>query len=181
MRFFHPMLKTDLMTLWIVVTSSLCLGLLINQFRDKPLPLMYQTKEERVMKDIGQIASGKTAVPTSLETVPDYIGLEEFRAISEGGKGIILDARAEIFHRLGHVPNALSLPREDFQNAYARHRNILEADKSALLAIYCSSSSCEDSDLLRKALRGLGYVRVTVFKGGWSAWKAAGLPEKQNP
>lgn len=169
-------LKNDLTALWLLATISLCSGFLINQFRDTPMPLVYQTKEDRMMKAVTQIAAAEKTLATPSETVPEYLELDEFRAIVEGKKGIVLDARPEIFHRLGHVPGAVSLPREDFENAYAQHQSLL-ADKSALIAIYCSSSSCEDGDLVRRALNKLGYTRATVFKGGWSAWTSAGLPE----
>ncbi len=167
------------MALWLLATISLCFGLLINQFRDTPLSLVYQTKEDRLTEAVTQLASAASAVSASSETVPEYLELDEFRAIVEGKQAIVLDARPEIFHRLGHVPGAVSLPREDFESAYTRHQGLL-ANKSALVAIYCSGSSCEDSDLLRKALHKLGYTRATVFKGGWSAWTAAGLPEGRN-
>jgi len=172
-------LKSDVVMLWALVTTSLCIGLLLNQFRDRPLPLAYQSKQDRMMNVVNNLASAKPVVPSTSEAIPEYVGLDEFRAIVEGKKGVVLDARPEIFHRLGHIPGAVSLPREDFEHAYSQHQDLL-SDKSALVAVYCSSSSCEDSELVRDALRKLGYTHATVFKGGWSEWTAAGLPEGKN-
>ena len=131
------------------------------------------------MVAVEQITSTPQATKTS--DVPEYMGLEEFRVLVESKGALILDARPEIFHRLGHVPGALSLPREDFEASFALHRNHLEADKGALVVIYCSGSSCEDSGLVRKALHRLGFTQISVFKGGWSAWTSAGLPEERTP
>lgn len=177
MRDFTKMLQSDALSVWVIATTALCVGLLLNQFRDKPLPLVYQSKEQRMMADVEKIALKPQSAPSS--QVSEYMGLEEFRAVVDAKEGVILDARPEIFHRLGHVPGALSLPREDFEAGYARHRERLEVDKSVLILIYCSGSSCEDSDLVRKALHRLGFNRVSVFKGGWSAWTSAGLPEER--
>jgi predicted sulfurtransferase len=68
----------------------------------------------------------------------------------ESKRGLVLDARPEIFHRLGHVPGALSLPRDDFETGYAALKEKLEADRSQPIVIYCSSASCEDSGLVKK-------------------------------
>ena len=101
------------------------------------------------------------------------ISLPEFRDFVEHKKGVVLDVRPEIFHRLGHVPGALSLPREDFEKSYTRLRRQLEADKSQPIVLYCPGGSCEDSELVRNALVNLGYTRVGVFRGGWTAWTRA--------
>lgn len=172
-------LQADCIAVCVVATTSLCVGLLINQFRDSPLPLVYQSKEQRVLTAVDQISSSPS--PVSITEVAEYLGLEEFQEIRKSNEAIILDARPEIFHRLGHIPSALSLPREDFENAFAQHRNQLEKDKAGLIVVYCSGSSCEDSDLVRKGLHRLGFSRVSVFKGGWSAWTSAGLPEERTP
>lgn len=177
MNVSRQILQADLLTVWLLATTSLCAGLLLNQFRDKPLPLVYQSKEERVMAAVEQIAFAPETARTA--DVPEYMGLEEFRGLVESKEAVVLDARPEIFHRLGHVPGALSLPREDFEASFALHRSRLESDKGALIVIYCSGSACEDSDLVRKALHRLGFTRVSVFKGGWAAWTSAGLPEER--
>lgn len=179
MNFSRKLLQADFLAVWVIATTSLCVGLLINQFRDKPLALVYQSKEQRVMVAVEQIASTPQLSKTT--DVPEYMGLEEFRVLVESKGALVLDARPEIFHRLGHVPGALSLPRDDFEASFALHRDRLEADTGALIVIYCSGSSCEDSDLVRKALHRLGFTRVSVFKGGWSAWTSAGLPEGRTP
>src|SRR5690606_30147899 len=92
--------------------------------------------------------------------------------LQQTGEGIVLDARPEVFHRIGHIPGALSLPREDFENAYASLKEVLEVDKEQIIVVYCSSMSCQDSELVRRALTALGYSRVAILTGGWAAWRA---------
>jgi 3-mercaptopyruvate sulfurtransferase SseA len=96
----------------------------------------------------------------------------------ENKRGLVLDARPEIFHRLGHVPGALSLPRDDFETGYAALKGKLEADRSQAIVIYCSNASCEDSGLVKKSLSALGFINIALYEGGWSDWTNAKKPEE---
>jgi len=174
-------LKENLLFLWMTATTALCLGLLVNQFRDHPLPLIYQNKGARLQGAVERLASAPSPAAelsaSSAAHPTEYLTLEEFSEFVDKG-GLVLDARPEIFHRLGHVPGAISLPRDDFENAYATLRATLEAGKTRPLVVYCSGSSCEDSELVKKSLVALGYTQVAIFKDGWSEWQAAGKPEE---
>lgn len=175
--------KQDLLFLWLMATSAVCLGLLFNQFRDAPLPLLYQNKEERLQVAVTRLATPEVSsemIPQQ-EMLPEFLSLEEFQDFWENASGLVLDARPEIFHRLGHVPGALSLARDDFENAYTQLREQLERDKTQPLAVYCASASCQDSELVKNSLVALGYTNIAIFKGGWSEWTAAGKPEENTP
>lgn len=166
-----------------LTTGALCVGLVANQLRDKPLPLAYESKEARMAAEVAR-AGGSIAAPepgAAAVEAPEDLDLARFRRALGESRVIVLDARPEIFHRLGHVPGALSLPREDFAGACARLRDRLEGARDGWLVVYCSSRSCEDSKLVRKALMDLGFRRVSVFLGGWAEWSAAGLPEEKQP
>ena len=176
-------MKPNLIFLWVTATSALCLGLLLNQFRDVPLPLIYQAKEARLLKAVERIAaapSPATSTATPVEMLPEFLTLEEFSEFAESGQGLVLDARPEIFHRLGHVPGAISLPRDDFENTYQALREKLEADKSQPVVLYCAGTSCEDSDLVKTSLQALGFTNIGIFKGGWSEWQRVSKPEESN-
>jgi rhodanese-related sulfurtransferase len=171
----------DIRVFWLLATSALCLGMLMNQFRDKPLPLVYESKAERLQSVVSKV-SVTMPVNSALrsEHLSDSLSLDAFRVIVEEKKVLVLDARPEIFHRLGHVPGALSLPRDEFEKGYANLQKLLEVNKERPIVLYCSSSSCQDSGLVQKALRDLGYTHVSIFHGGWSAWTQAGLTEEKN-
>lgn len=171
-------LKQDMMTMWLMATIALCVGLLINQFRDKPLPLIYQSKGDRLDVVVTKMAETPKMTENRQPTLQRELTLEQFRSFVESKSGLVLDARPEIFHRLGHVPGALSLPRDDFETSYLKLRGLLEKNKSQAIVLYCSSSSCEDSALVLKALTKLGYTNIAVFHGGWSEWTQAGLKEE---
>jgi len=172
-------LRSDLMTIWLVATTALCAGLLANQFRDTPLPLVYKNKSERLQDSVQRIAAKEsTSAPAPVVHLPEKLSLEEFASFVENKRGLVLDARPEIFHRLGHVPGALSLPRDDFETGYAALKDKLEADRSQPIAIYCSNSSCEDSGLVKKSLASLGFANLSLFEGGWTEWTNAKKPEE---
>lgn len=156
------MLRSKILVVLVLAGAILCVGFLISQFRATPL-----------------MKAGTPAAHLASEVAEGDMGLEEFRALVEGGEAVVVDARPEVFHRLGHVPGALSLPVKDFQASYAKRRSRLEADKGALVVIYCSSDACEDSTIVRKALERQGHTRLVIFKGGWNAWTNAGLPKTE--
>jgi rhodanese-related sulfurtransferase len=188
-----PVIKTipdllgeDLLRLGILITAAICLGLVINQFRDKPLPWIYQSKQQRLdhavtgltAKEMAPEAEKAIAAPAR-EAIPESLTLEQFQACVAGRKVLILDARPELFHRIGHVPGSIALPRDEFETYYKKHQAELERDKAQPLVIYCSGGSCEDSGLVSETLRKLGYTNVGIFRGGWDEWTHAGLPEEK--
>jgi rhodanese-related sulfurtransferase len=189
---FLRIIARDLSSVWIMATVGACCGFALNQFRDNPLPLVYSAKSERIQQAVAKISLEATT-PAKPELAGDaegsaspdvptvrYLDLPAFREIVEKRmRGIVLDARPEIFHRLGHVPGAISLPREEFESSYSKQRFLLEKDKSQPIAVYCSSLSCEDSQMVADALKKLAYTHVYVFKGGWSDWIGAHLPEEK--
>jgi len=177
--------KNDLLKIGILGTICACVGLATNQLRNKPLPLVYQSKQDRLNTTILQMTQDepvneqvKPTASQSAEELPAILSLDEVSGIVDRRNVIILDARPEIFYRLGHIPGSLSLPRDDFQNGYDKIKSQLEINKNQPLVVYCSSSSCQDSGLIVSALEQLGYQRISVFKGGWSEWQSAGFPEE---
>ncbi len=176
-------LRSDLIYLWLCATTALCMGMVLNQFRDTPLPWIYQSKAERLQDSVNRISANIPAPATTLPatlpaTLPEKLSLQEFSAFVDGNQGLILDARPEIFHRLGHVPGALSLARDDFEKSYTGIKSQLESNREQPLVIYCASASCEDAELVKKSLAALGFTNTSIFVGGWSEWTKANKPEE---
>ncbi len=174
--------RSDLLLLWFLATAALCIGLLVNQFQDVPLPFVYRNKAERMQDSVQRIGIPlPEPIPKPQSQLPETLSLEEFSSLVDSRVGVILDARPEIFYRFGHVPSALSLPRDGFETGYALLRDKLEADRSQPLVIYCSSASCEDAALVKESLLALGFNNLAIFEGGWSEWTGAGKPEEVTP
>lgn len=178
-------LRGDLLFIGVLILASGAVGQIINHCREQPLPFGYATKAERLEKSVQAIIPLKpveTLLPkTPVESVPVDLSLKEFQAFAAARRGLVLDARPEIFYRLGHVPYALTLPRETFDKAYTLLRGRLETDLAVPLVVYCSSATCEDSELVQKALQKIGFTHVALFRGGWGEWTEAHLPEERLP
>lgn len=87
---------------------------------------------------------------------------------------LLLDARPVADYDKGHLPGALSLPQTDLDTYYAQLMPLLTPAQPLL--VYCSGLECDESFLLSVYLREQGFTNVTLFVGGYLAWKAAGLP-----
>ncbi|MDD2707005.1 MAG: rhodanese-like domain-containing protein [Verrucomicrobiae bacterium] len=175
-KVWSGILRKDAEIFWGLATVSLVAGLALNQARDIPLPLVYISKQARMEQMISRLVTGQSIASSDR---PQPIALEELADLVKEGKGIVLDARPEIFYRQGHVPGALSLSREEFERDYRRQRSVLEKDWGQLLAVYCADSICDDGQLVADALSKLGFRRVLLFKGGWNEWREQRLPEEK--
>jgi rhodanese-related sulfurtransferase len=151
---------------------ALAAGLLVNRFSPAPLPVVYQTPEDRFDAELTTLVSAPPFKIAPAATV----GLDEFRSAIAGKSALILDARPSVFFENGHVPGALNLARDDFAHDYRRLTGVLQANHDKPIIVYCSGGECHDSRLVANALLSLGFSNVTVFTGGWDAWSAAGLP-----
>ena len=153
----------DIVKLWLLLIACLLGGLVLNEIRAKPLAIGYSSPPSNVNVD-GDVAT------------------DEMEKISDSRAAIILDARPEIFYRLGHIPSAFSLPRDDFDRQYQVLQATLESQRKNPLIVYCSSSECHDSRMVADDLQKLGFTQVRLYRGGWSDWQSANLPvEKEEP
>ena len=176
----------DLLRLGVLATLCTGAALVLNQLREPPLPLVYASKRTRLEEEVKRTARVEIAAlvqavaPTASEPAAvRVVGLAEFQRLVASRQAVVLDARPEIFYRLGHVPGARSLSREEFERDYGVQRVFLESRRGQPIAVYCSSASCEDSQMVADALVKLGYRQVLVFKGGWDEWINVG-GEKEN-
>lgn len=174
--------RRDLAGFIVLACFSLAAGVVINQVRRQPLPLAYTSKAirlEQAVTNVRAVAPADSNIASMPAAEIREIDLEEFRRLMAQPKAVVLDARPEIFHRLGHIPRALTLPRDEFDTYYQKNRATLEALKNELLLIYCQSNACEDSHLVASALTRLGYTKLAIFTGGWNQWTEKRLPEER--
>ena len=159
----------------VAILALLCLaaGQVMNHFSIVPLPLVYQTPEQRFD---AQLAALVTAPPFKIAPAAT-VGLPEFRSAVENKSALILDARPRVFFERGHVPGALNLVRDNFVRDYRRLSATLRTATDKPIIVYCSGGDCHDSRLVANALLTLGLSNVSVFTGGWQEWSGADLPK----
>ena len=66
----------------------------------------------------------------------------------------------------GHIPMAISIPESKFEQM----RDMLPADKNALLIFYCGGPACDLSHKSARKAEALGYTNVKVFSDGFPGW-----------
>jgi rhodanese-related sulfurtransferase len=165
-------LVRDLAGVALMVILSLAVGLAMNRVSSRPLPIVYQTPEQRFDAELASLV----AVAPFQITPAATLGLAEFRSAVESKSALIFDARPSAFFLRGHVPGAVNLARDNFAQDYRHLSGVLKGAEDKPIIVYCSGGACHDSRLVANALLSLGFTNVRVFTGGWEAWSAAGLP-----
>jgi len=168
-------ISRDILALPLLFAGCLVLGLIVNKSRKSPLPLAYLSPASRMNTAVANIgAPTLSGVALSAD-----VSKKEMRKISTDESALILDARPQTFFKLGHIPSALSLPRDDFSAGYQGLQKTLSSYRNKTIVVYCSDSGCPDSRLVGESLRKLGYQDVRLFRGGWDEWVGANLPTQQ--
>lgn len=157
----------------VLVSLSCGAGLAINHFSSHPLPIVYQTPEQRFDQELTTLVA---AAPFAIAPAAT-VSLADFRTAAETKSALILDARPAVFYERGHVPGAMNLSRDDFANDYHRLAATLKAAQAKPIIVYCSGGACHDSRLVANALLSLGFSNVSIYPGGWEEWSAAHLAQ----
>lgn len=130
----------DAIGAWVLATASLTIGRVLNQFHDAPLPLVYATKKERIVQEAENLSTAAIAPPTPGEAKlskshePQAISLAEFKQFVNAKKGLILDARPEIFHRLGIYRARSACRGKTSKGVDEKEKQLLESQKKAPMA-----------------------------------------------
>lgn len=140
----------------IVITSS-SIGLGTNYFSERPLPLLRKLP----LFKAGDLSLGQVRLRVEL------------------GEAVVLDARRPNEYTAGHLPGAKHL---EFANFETRYGELADSLQGRPLIVYCSNPHCPLADRLKLKLERESHDPVYLFRGGYSAWVADGLPiEKGAP
>ena len=88
--------------------------------------------------------------------------------IANGEAGTVIDLRPRVAYALSHIPGALSLPAEHFEQ---QATTLLPADKREPLVFYCANTDARLSYQIARQATALGYRRVMLIAGGYPAWE----------
>ncbi|HEY1049938.1 MAG TPA: rhodanese-like domain-containing protein [Prosthecobacter sp.] len=97
------------------------------------------------------------------------------QAIAERWQGNVLwiDARPQEQYDAGHIPEALLLNEQKFDDQLFSHLDILQTNTRPII-VYCSGARCDASrHVLERLKQTLPIENAFVLKGGWNAWQEA--------
>ena len=117
-------------------------------------------------------AVGLFLIDTKSEEAPAVLapGEVELATVQAWPKVLWIDARAGKQFAQEHIPGALPLSEERWDDDLARLFDAWETDVP--LVVYCDSSTCDTSHRVAARLRDeVGLENVHVLKGGWESWQ----------
>lgn len=97
------------------------------------------------------------------------------QVIQERWKGDVLwvDARIQEQFDLDHIPGALLLNEQGFDQQLFNYLDILQANSKPIV-VYCSAAKCNASrHVLERLKQSLPIENAFVLKDGWMAWQQA--------
>ena len=90
------------------------------------------------------------------------------RGLLDAKDALKLDARSRAAYEAGHVPDALSFPAEDMDEARAEHAAALSAARGIL--VYCDSPACDEALQVLQFLASTGLTNLLYYAGGWEEY-----------
>jgi len=116
---------------------------------------------------------------STADTSPAFeITLDEAFSIFNTGKAVFLDARSPETYDNGHIPGALNLPWNEFEERCDKVLGPVPPD--TLVITYCDGEGCPLGDYLAEELTTGGYFNVRVLTSGWIGWIKEGFPLEKN-
>lgn len=116
-----------------------------------------------------QVEIGEKSVKLLKQGKIEAIDLARFLELMRQPGTLILDSRESDAFLKGHIPGAMNLPYEQFE----QYLPILEAQQGIHTVItYCDGSDCMSSIELAQKVAFL-FENVYYFFGGWTEWQEA--------
>ncbi len=140
----------------ILLVSAVLAGV-VNLVHPRQIPWIqdwsHQVEEQALQ-------NGMKVIPVAMA-----VDLFEMQAV------LFVDARAPGEFNEGHIPGALNVPLQAWEDHLMMLFDYIEADTQ--LVVYCSNRTCDDALLLATELKKIG-SDVSLFIGGFDGWKKHG-------
>lgn len=107
---------------------------------------------------------------------PGEITVMDARRLLDAQRLIWLDARSSAQFAKGHIPGAIPLNEQEWEEQIAAVFDALQNDGGrSTVVIYCDAQRCEASKRIRDKMLTLplGDFPIMVLHGGYPAWQAA--------
>jgi rhodanese-related sulfurtransferase len=127
-----------------------------------------------------------TLHPRRLPWVQDWSNHVEARARQAGIRAIpfsvaldateaqFIDVRPHAAFDQGHIPGALSIPLDEWEESYLQLADWVESETP--LTLYCSSRECDDALTLALLIQEFGGTQLVLYIDGFEVWEKYGGP-----
>lgn len=106
------------------------------------------------------------------------ISTDQLKKMQDEKKSFLLvDARSPQEYQEAHIKGAISIPEKNLEE----NKNLLPADKSTQIIIYCNGVQCGKSKRLGEKIVPLGYTNVLLYAEGFPVWEERTLPIVPGP
>jgi rhodanese-related sulfurtransferase len=119
----------------------------------------------------GFLAGGGNTSPIETAVAATFLPVveaENIRPLAERG-AVLVDARLPQDYSEGHLPRAINIPVT--MTATDAAKEMKSVSKDAHVVIYCQDRTCPFAHEVAKTLAAIGYARMSIFVGGWNAWR----------
>lgn len=160
-------MKQDLKGIAALLIVSICCAFAFNLWSDSGIAFKGQWDRS---KGVVSSMEKNTAVDGSREINDLGIMLD----LVNDQQCTLVDVRPMAQFDEGHVPGAVSLPIEVFDQRIGDF--FVEHPLDTCIIVYCAGRECLDSHRLAQNLETFGFTNIWVFSGGFAEWIEGGLP-----
>jgi rhodanese-related sulfurtransferase len=150
----------------ILTVFAIVLAFIVNTVSPRGISLVGTWYDNREKQELD--------IPPSYDPATDsLLTMQEAFNLWETG-ATFLDAREPEEYDHGHIPGAINLPFDYWDDCWDRVEPLL-APTDTIVA-YCGGFDCELSLFTARELKALGYNNALIFFGGINKWEEANLP-----
>ena len=136
------------------------------------LPVELPKEKAAPMPEIPQPQAKVSEPPKEAAPASDFPMIDIAAAHEEyGNETLFIDARRTREYELGHITGALTASawEADLLTKITKLREEYPAE--APIVVYCGSSKeCEDSKIVSRQLREVGFTSIMIYQGGFPEW-----------
>jgi len=158
-----------------IVIGASALGLAVNRLSPRGIPLFPAAPvRQELVAAPKPVRQGHGPATVSLPKGISSITISDARAAIADHVALFLDARPAEQYAEGHIPGALNLPSDSFDDVFPDLADRIEA--SPFLVVYCEGAECSDAIHVAERLTEYGFLGTRVMVEGFRAWADAGNP-----
>jgi rhodanese-related sulfurtransferase len=158
-------MKTTAKQIGIILLASAVVAVVANRLHPQRIPWVQDWSRQVEAQ----------AVKQDIKVIPLTVALGKLRS----GESIFVDARSGDHFAQGHIPGAVSVPFDRFDELFSVLVDLIDSGRE--LVVYCRNRECDDALLLAIELRAMGCSNAVLYIDGFDFWKEHGGVTSSSP